>query len=243
MNVPAVIKTIVDVILPPVCALCGKDVRRGRLCRGCEAKLDLKAIRPPFCRVCGIPFASGSSPTHTCASCCIEKPLFIAARSAFIYDGCALDAIHAFKYNGRVALARALGAFAAQASPCPCPCNGRPDVVMPVPLHKTRLKERGFNQSLLIAREISRLQKTPLDYANLRRIRPTDPQVRLSAKERPKNVKGAFALEKPNTVRGKTVLLVDDVYTTGATIRECAVVLNRAGAKVFAVTLARAVKL
>lgn len=241
MNVPAVIKTIVDVILPPVCALCGKDVRRDSLCRGCEAMLELKAIRSSFCRVCGIPFASGSSPTHTCAACCVEKPLFVAARSAFIYDGSALDAIHAFKYNGRVALARALGAFAAQAAPCPC--NGRPDVVMPVPLYKTRLKERGFNQSLLIAREISCLQKTPLDYANLRRIRPTEPQVLLTAKERTKNVKGAFALERPDMVRGKAVLLVDDVYTTGATIRECAKALQSAGAAVYAVTLARAVKL
>ena len=241
MNVPAVIEAIVDVILPPVCALCGKDARREHLCRGCEAMLGLKAIKPPFCRVCGIPFASGSSTPHACASCCIEKPLFIAASSAFVYDGCALDAIHAFKYNGRVALARALGAFAAQASPCPC--NGRPDVIMPVPLYKTRLKERGFNQSLLIAREISRLQKTQLDYANLKRIRPTEPQVRLSAKERHSNVSGAFALERPDAVRGKAVLLVDDVYTTGATIRECAVALNRAGAKVYAVTVARAVKL
>ncbi|MBI5235442.1 MAG: ComF family protein [Deltaproteobacteria bacterium] len=241
MRAAAVIKTIVDVILPPVCALCGNDVRRDRLCRGCEALLESMAIQPPFCRVCGIPFVSGSSTPHTCALCCIGTPPFIAARSAFVYDACALDAIHAFKYNGRVALARALGAFAAQASPCLC--DGRPNVVMPVPLHKARLKERGFNQSLLIAREISRLQKTPLDYANLRRIRPTDQQVRLSAKERPKNVKGAFALERPDMVRGKAVLLVDDVYTTGATIRECAAALNRAGAKVFAVTLARAVKL
>lgn len=241
MNIPVFIETIVDILFPPVCALCGKDVRKDRLCRGCEAMLALKAINPPFCNVCGIPFVSGSSTPHTCASCCVEKPLFIAARSAFVYDGAALDAVHAFKYNGRVQLARALGGFAAQAAPCPC--NERPYVVMPVPLYKARLKERGFNQSLLIARGISRLHKTPLDYANLKRIRPTEPQVRLSAKERLKNVSGAFALERPDMVRGKTVLLVDDVYTTGATIRECAGTLNRAGAKVFAVTLARAVKL
>jgi ComF family protein len=113
------------------------------------------------------------------------------------------------------------------------------DVVIPVPLHKQRLKERGFNQSLLLAREVARVFGLEVDYRSLKRIRPTRPQVDLKPDERKKNVKGAFDVKSPERVRGRRVLLVDDVFTTGATVSECARVLKKAGAEVYVLTLAR----
>lgn len=116
------------------------------------------------------------------------------------------------------------------------------DLVMPVPLHSTRLKQRGFNQALLLADCVSAKHRIPLSYDNLLRVKPTRPQVELSEEERFRNVAGAFALQQPEFVVSKRVLLVDDVFTTGATMQECASVLKRAGAvQVTALTLARAV--
>lgn len=115
-------------------------------------------------------------------------------------------------------------------------------MVLPVPLHPKRLKEREFNQSLLLAKEISRTLKIPLIPDNLQRIRWTRPQIELKGEERLTNVKGAFKLKAPKAVEGKFFLLIDDVYTTGATVRECSKVLKKAGAeKVYVFTLARVV--
>jgi ComF family protein len=114
------------------------------------------------------------------------------------------------------------------------------DVIMPVPLHRSRLRERGFNQALLLASAVGRAHGIPLSYDNLTRFRATRPQVELSGEERVQNVRGAFRLTRPADVEGKRVLLVDDVFTTGATMNECAAVLKRAGARsVVALTLAR----
>ena len=115
------------------------------------------------------------------------------------------------------------------------------DFVVPVPLHTKRLRHRGFNQALLLAYTMSEVHHIPLSYDNLFRTRPTRPQVELSGVERVKNVAGAFCLKRPQEVTGKRVLLVDDVFTTGATMNECASVLKASGAaSVIALTLARA---
>ena len=113
---------------------------------------------------------------------------------------------------------------------------------MPVPLHPQRLKARGFNQSLLLARELSRLTSFPLSCKNLRRARDTGQQVGLKTDERKRNVAGAFMLENTALFKGKKALLVDDVMTTGATLNECARLLKNAGSEVFALTVARTVK-
>jgi ComF family protein len=114
-------------------------------------------------------------------------------------------------------------------------------MVMPVPLHIKRLRQRGFNQSLLLAHRMSVRYEMQLSYDNLIRVRPTRPQVELRGDERIKNVEGAFALRRPDQVRGKRIILVDDVFTTGATMNECASVLKNAEAsQVTAFTLARA---
>ena len=115
-------------------------------------------------------------------------------------------------------------------------------VVLPVPLHPKRLRERDFNQSLILAKEISKAVGIPLIIDNLQRIRWTRPQIELKGEERLINVKGAFALKNHKAIEGKSILLIDDVYTTGATVRECSKILKKAGVeKVYVLTLARVI--
>ncbi|MBI3752936.1 MAG: ComF family protein [Deltaproteobacteria bacterium] len=164
---------------------------------------------------------------------------FLKARSIGAYEGVLLEAIHMFKYSGKTSLAKPLGKLMADGF-----SNKGCDLVVPVPLHKTRLKERGFNQSLFLARELAAIHNLPVDYIHLKRIRATDPQINLKEKERVKNVRGAFAAADGKVFIDKHILLIDDVYTTGATIRECGRILKRAGAKgIDVLTLARVVNL
>jgi ComF family protein len=116
------------------------------------------------------------------------------------------------------------------------------DLIIPVPLHPKRLRWRGFNQSLLLARQVSRMYEVPVDPFLLYRSRETPPQTQLTEEERRKNVRGAFAMDAAKPLKGKSVLLVDDVYTSGATVNECSRVLVRGGAKtVHVLTLARTI--
>ena len=105
------------------------------------------------------------------------------------------------------------------------------DILAAVPLHPRRRRERGFNQSLIIAAELARLKKLPLIRNNLRKLRNNTPQTRLDGRQRRDNVKGAYGLRKPRDIEGKTILIVDDVYTTGATVSECSSILLKAGAR------------
>lgn len=242
------LKAFIDILFPPVCPLCEKGMAGAVFCKDCDAALASSRITGAVCIVCGAPFAAKTGQAHACGECLLEAPPFVRARSAFIYEGAALDAVHAFKYNGRVQLAVGLGRLAAsaislEAAPRPgreCFSRG---VVVPVPLHLRRLRERGFNQSLLIAREVAATLGMEVDYRSLRRTRYTEKQTGLTAAERRKNVVGAFEAARPERVCGKSVLLVDDVFTTGTTARECAKVLKAAGAVVSVLTLARAVRL
>jgi ComF family protein len=148
------------------------------------------------------------------------------------------EAICLFKFRGKVALAPAL----AQLMVDRLPLFDSVDLVIPVPLHPKRLREREFNQSLLLADRIARRLGLPLSYANLVRIAPAPAQTTLSRKRRLKNLRGAFAVRRPDAIAGKRILLIDDVFTTGATVNECAKTLRKAGAgDVFALTLARTV--
>lgn len=229
--------SLLDIILPRVCLLCGHGALTDGLCAACAAALLEKRICTPMCVVCGMPFPESSGPDRACGECLKKTPLFKAARSALACEGAVLDAVHRFKYAGEVNLARPLGNFASLASP-----GFVPHVIVPVPLHPRRLKERGFNQSLLLAREVSRSISAPVDYSGLRRTRHTEQQASLTAVQRRENVAGAFSVKEPGAFKDRLVLLVDDVYTTGATIRECASALRKDGAEVVALTLARAVK-
>ncbi len=195
-----------------------------------------------LCPVCGKQFESPEtmkhSPDHRCLSCRHSPPAYDQALSIGYFEGSLREAIHQLKYRPCKALGRPLAAWVTK--------NIRPvsgvDCIMPVPLHITRLRQRGFNQALIIAHELSKVFSIPLSYHNLRRVRPTRPQVELTGEERIKNVSGAFALRKPDEIRGRDILLVDDVHTTGATMNECASVLKEAGAaRVTALTIARAI--
>lgn len=218
----------------------------GGFCRACEG--TIKKIQGPVCTICGKPFASSATAAggqdHPCGQCMQGAPPFLKARSAVFYEEGVKDAIISFKYHGRLTLARPLGRMTADALPglveaTPLLPEVPFDVVMPVPLHKERLKQRGFNQSLLLAREVAGALGLSVDYKSLKRIRPTAPQAELKSDERRKNVRGAFEVKSPARVRAKKVLLIDDIYTTGATVGECARVLKKEKCKVFVLTLAR----
>jgi len=196
-------------------------------------------IGAPLCIVCGIPFA-GAGTDHVCGSCSTSHPPFDAARAALAYEGASRDLIHAFKYRNKTHLRRPLALLTLE-SLSEFIGSRRPDLIMPVPLHRKKLASRGFNQAVLLGEILSQRLKLPLDRRNLRRIRWTEPQVNLAAGDRRKNVKGAFAVQDSSLVKGSRVLLVDDVLTTGSTAEECGRVLKASGAAdVTVITVARA---
>ncbi len=222
-------------LFPPVCPLCEKAIVEEDLCHGCMKGFSGLKIHSPLCTRCGVPFADTGSKDHHCGRCCKKEPPYVQARSVFNYDGAVLDAIHSLKYRHNVAIAPALGRLIALSG---CVPDEKIDLVAPVPLHPARLGQRGFNQSLLLARPLASALCVKIDYTNLKKTRPTKDQIGLDEKERAENMKGAFDAP-PKAFDGKTVLLVDDVYTTGATIRACSGALALAGARVYAITLAR----
>jgi len=239
----SVIRRILDFILPTSCSYCNSSIAGSGIpyfCSSCWS--DFTPIRGPVCPRCGRPFESpealSHSPEHACSACRLNPPLFDQALSIGYFEGSLREAIHQFKYRPCRSLGRPLGHWMVE--------NIRVvsgiDIVMPVPLHVRRLKQRGFNQALLLAHRTSEALSIPLSCDNLFRVRPTRPQVELTGEERIKNVSGAFALRQPGALADKNVVLIDDVFTTGATMNECALVLKRAGAaRVTALTLARAV--
>ncbi|MBI5642087.1 MAG: ComF family protein [Deltaproteobacteria bacterium] len=231
------LRALLDIIFPPVCPLCEEAIWQDKFCPSCLDGFSSKKIASPKCTVCAIPFISQTGDDHACGECLSGHMPFKEARSAFIYDGCVLKAIHLFKYSGRVTLAGALGAMMAGAASF----GEKPDVIVPVPLHRKRLASRGYNQSLLLANEVSKALSIEVDRTGLKRMRYTEEQINLSADERKTNVRGAFEV-KDGMFKKRKVLLVDDVFTTGATIKECSKVLSDAGAEVYVLTLARAVK-
>lgn len=229
------LNALLDMVFPPVCLLCAKDLGPDGFCAACRGAISDKIIRGARCSVCSIPFASEAGSDHVCGECLKTKNHFIKACSAVIYDGIVHEAIQAFKYNGKVALAGPLAGLASDAMDFP----EAPEIIVPVPLHINRLRKRGYNQALLIARIVAKRMDVAVDYMSLKRVRDTASQVNLKAAERQGNISGAFAVRRTGALDGKRVLLVDDVFTTGATLRECAKVLNMDGARVYALTIAR----
>ncbi len=196
-------------------------------------------IEEPKCPVCGAPFLSETVPAHLCGRCIKRRPPFKRARSWGIYDKALRDAVREFKFHARHGLCRPLADLLGEVYDRDMADRGF-NLVIPVPLHKRRLRERGFDQATLLARSLSKRNGLELSLYNLRRRRFTMPQYGLTLRAREANVRGAFDLKKPEQIKGRDVLLVDDVYTTGATVKECARVLRRAGAKeVGVITLAR----
>ena len=240
--------SLLSVISPTDCLLCGQELTESRgasICRACW-----ESFHPwigPACERCGLPFASsqaGDSFDLLCGLCRQDEPGFDTARSYGLYAGNLRKAILHLKFHGREYLGHRLGALLARTwEALPVPDSA---LVAPVPLHPSRRRERGFNQAELLARGLVRSlrkEKTGLRLVagSLRRMRATVPQVGLSVSARHENVSGVFSVVRPEEVRNRTVVLVDDVMTTGATLSACAAALKRAGAeRVLALSLARA---
>ncbi|MBW1689544.1 MAG: ComF family protein [Deltaproteobacteria bacterium] len=241
-----IVSTLLDIIYPPRCPFCGRFVSSAenrchphQVCESC--KKALTPITHPLCTICGIPFSALSGPDHPCENCLRKMPSYDTMRAPYLYAGPIMNAIQRFKYNSETHLAAPLGgllaAFARTSLTQP-----EEFVTVPVPLHKHRLRERGFNQSLLLAKAVASELGTPLNCLSLIRKRDTRSQTGLRRKERRKNVANAFSVTSAAIFKGKKVLLVDDVLTTGYTLQECARTLKKFGAReVACITLARTV--
>jgi ComF family protein len=253
-SAPKLWRDIPDLLFPRQCEGCGGDLGgsgNALFCWDCLASLPY--LRPPFCARCG-DFVAGDVPgDFVCASCARHPPAFDLARSAFRFDGAVAQAVKRLKYRDGIWIAPGLGAFLAETWRA-LPQTLRPavDWVTPVPLASARARERGYNQAGLLAKALARRLRLPCREV-LRRTRDTGTQTKLTAQERRKNVRGAFAVKAayrgaPGSwrarwfppVEGARILLVDDVITTGATVDECARALKAAGAAaVYALSAAR----
>ncbi len=233
---------VADLVFPPGCTACGALLESTRPIAFCDSCLsEISFIRQPLCTCCGMPFSSEAGGDHLCGDCIVSGTHFFRARAVGVYEKTLLETIHRFKYNRDLSAGKALGRMMAE-HPYPLFSAGDYSLVVPVPLHPGRLRQRGFNQALLLAEEIAAHSSLRLGRDVLRRKVHTAAQVGLGKDERAPNVKGAFTVKRPEAVRGERVLLVDDVYTTGSTVRECArVLMNSEAAEVGVLTAARTV--
>jgi ComF family protein len=201
------------------------------LCAKCRDEFDL--VEPPFCPHCGRPGPRG----HLCPLCQRDPLRIDGVRSVAYFDGTLREAIHHLKYYNKQDLAVPLGKLMGdywEKSPLPA------EIIVPVPLHQDRLRERGYNQAVLLARELGKKIGLPVLQNSLVRVRATRPQVDLNAQERKENVSDAFRCSNVE-LKGERVLLVDDVCTTGATLEACSIALRQVGVRsVWALTLAMA---
>ncbi len=228
---------LTDFLLPALCGLCGSRVdQTGALCAACWHKLTF--IAPPCCVRCGVPFTTPAAAGLECAACLADPPSYSKARAALVYDEVGRKLISRFKYGDKLHL---LPTFVPWLQRAATDLQSGVDVIVPVPLHWSRLWRRRYNQSALLARALGQVTGLPVDLHGLRRTRRTARQVGMTRAQRLKNVRDAFAVRTDYT--GRIVLLMDDVHTTGATLEACTTALQNAGAQeVRVLTLARVVR-
>jgi competence protein ComFC len=233
------IREVASLVYPPTCTICSASVGlREYLCADCEAKLG--RIVPPFCAKCSEPFEGAITTTFSCANCAHRALYFEAAVSAFRSRGIARHVILNFKYGRQIHLRHLVGRWLLAAFDDARLRERRFDVIVPVPLHPARQRERGFNQAALLAERLGPHLGVPVRSV-LQRVRYTTTQTAFDRGERIQNLRHAFRLRKNADVRKLSVLLIDDVLTTGSTLSECARVLKENGARcVYAATAARA---
>ena len=221
--------TSLDWVYPPRCGGCGES--GSRWCTNCQR--DVILVEPPICPICG-------RKTHhdeICHACRLHKPEYTSLRSWGVFTGPLQSAVHRLKYHRDVALGEAL---AGNMIICLSGFHWPVDLVVPVPLGVARQAERGYNQAALLARPVALANHLAYSTKALWRTRETRSQVGLSLEQRWENVADSFSAD-PEKVKGKTVLVVDDVATSGATLDACAAALHSASAnQIFALTLARA---
>jgi len=231
-----------DLLLPPRCLGCGGTVEtQGRLCAGCWRRLVF--LGPPLCRMCGYPLPHALPEAPLCGTCAAEPPAYDHARAALRYDDGSRGLILRFKHADRTDTAPAFGRWLAQAG---TDLLAEADLIAPVPLHRWRFLKRGYNQAAILAHALARESGVAHVSDLLQRSRATRSQQGLSGRARLDNITaGAFRIHPWHLrrVAGASVLLVDDVLTTGATVSACARILRRAGAaQVDVLTLARVVR-
>jgi len=214
---------LLDFALPPRCAGCGEvSQEAGTFCPACWRQLEW--LGNSGCQRCGLPLAGTEA--EICARCLADPPKVDRIRAALAYDEIPRSVALRLKYGRKVALARTMARYMA-------PLKGEwgeDAMIMPIPLHRWRLWGRGFNQSGLVASELARQWGLPVDRHSLRRVRPTRPLKGLNHLQRRKAVAGAFKMARTGHIQGRTVVLIDDVLTSGSTAEACARILRRAGA-------------
>ncbi len=233
---------VAGLLYPEVCQLCGAARAApgdGFVCPGCRAKV--RFIDPPLCDCCGRPY-EGEITTHfICAHCRESPPRFSFARSAVAARDPVLEVIHRYKYHRALWFEPFLASLLLQRA-APALTQGEWDLVVPVPLHPVKEREREFNQAERLARHLSQATGIPLNTRLVRRVIPTRTQTQLNRQERERNVRNAFALRKSTSLHGERIVLFDDVMTTGATTNSCAKVLLAGGAREVCVwTVARGI--
>ena len=228
-------RQILDFALPPRCPGCGTivdDVHS--FCTDCWTKVEF--LGPGGCQRCGLPLETTDA--ETCAACLTKPPRLDQIRAAVLYDEISRGIALRLKYGRKVALAKTMARYMS-----PLVGEGQDKLFVPVPLHRRRIWQRGFNQAAFIAAEVARRTGGTVDAALLRRVKPTPPLKGMSRLQRRRAVAGAFKVAPQSELRGRTVVLVDDVFTTGSTANACARALRRAGAaRVEFVSWARVVR-
>ena len=230
-NVKRWLNTGLALLYPEVCQLCKAEPatpREGFVGPKCWSQV--RFIRAPFCERCGLPYEGDLTTSFTCTNCYDLKLHFTFARSAVVAKTVTLEVIHRFKYSRALWFENFLADLLIREA-APALREQRWNLIMPVPLHPLKEREREFNQSAPMARRLGRATNLPCDEKTLRRTRPTVTQTHLSRDKRAENIKSAFAVRPGASLSGRRIVLVDDVLTTGATTNDCARALRDAGAE------------
>lgn len=241
MKLPRQVGTaLLNVMLPPLCLSCDTPVEtHGGICAACWQ--NIRFISPPYCPICGVPYELAAHDELPCAACLTNRPNYRVARAAVVYDQGSRDIILGFKHADQTHLAATLARMMAQAGQdilTSC------DLLAPVPLHRWRLFRRKYNQAALLTQALGQSQHIPVVPDLLLRRRATAPQGHMNATARARNVRDAFCLNPryQASLSGKKIGLIDDVMTTGATVKSCIHVLSKAGAaEVVVLTFARTI--